>query len=178
MMMVNSDTNNHSIHKQELNSYAITNIVTDSNSVATISNSSPITMASTMLFTDPNQPTLPKTTGTSFFIRDLLFKDVCKSPKESSISNSSDDDDKYALHDIQHESLTRFGPFYQNSRLPNGLSTYFDLSRINQSLLNSIHSSGHRIDHKNSGIDNNDNNLFSAETYAKLNGRLIKEGKF
>lgn len=142
---------------------------------------SSLKMSSTMVLAEAGniQRPLAKPGGTSFFIRDLLMKDVCgKSDKpennSSSSPNSSSDDEIYA--EQQRHSLARLGQqLYQNGHLPNGLSNYFDhcLSRINQSLLQMRTEPQH---HSNATL----NSLLHAETYAKLNeltGLPVNEGE-
>lgn len=140
-------------------------------SLSEIETSTSPTMVSTMVLSQASQQRqIHKSGGTSFFIRDLLMKDVCKSPKGNSSPISSDDEN---LQERQHPTLNSFGHFYQNGHLPNDLSTYFDhcLSRINQNLYGG-NSANHQVESKN--------NLISAETFAKaeLNGHSFNKGKF
>src|SRR5699024_5804990 len=80
-------------------------------------------MTSTMVINDANARPMPKPGSTSFFIRDLLMKDVYKSPKKSNSANNSDDE---SGHERPHHSLARLSHLYQSGRLPNGLNNYFD----------------------------------------------------
>lgn len=117
------------------------------------------------------QRQLPKSSNTSFFIRDLLMKDACiPSPKaDNSPTSSSDEHEPLSGQEREHHSLSQLNQLYGNGHLPNGLSYYFDhcLSQINQTL-QGVHSSTHKSELKNNA---------DSETRNEPTGLLINEGE-
>lgn len=117
------------------------------------------------------QRQLPKSSNTSFFIRDLLMKDACiPSPKaDNSPTSSSDEHEPLSGQEREHHSLSQLNQLYGNGHLPNGLSYYFDhcLSQNNQTLL-AVHSSTHKSELKNNA---------DSETRNEPTGLLINEGE-